>query len=166
VELAAAFLDWLNERGLPEARYRDPGLAPARRPGRIPEAMVSFAASVIGKIDWKRSDVVDFLGRYLTEPKAHVVFRASGARMPLRRALLRLDARTQLLYTGGRFFMNGERLAVPPGAAPVLSELADRRSAPGARLAACGQSRLVSAWLQAGYAHLEKIHAGTGPMER
>ena len=33
-ELGAAFLDWLHERGLPDARYRDPGLAPARAAGR------------------------------------------------------------------------------------------------------------------------------------
>src|SRR5918994_6916140 len=38
-ELGAAFLDWLHERGLPDARYRDPGLRPATKPARIPPEM-------------------------------------------------------------------------------------------------------------------------------
>jgi len=164
-ELAAAFLDWLNERGLPDARYRDPGLAPARQPALIPPAMIDFSGALLRRIRWKRSDVLDFLGRYLTEPKAHVVFRPSAARVPLRRALVRLDPRTQLLYSGARFFVNGECFAVPSSAAAVLRGLADRRSVPGARLAACGQSRLTSEWLRAGYAHLEEFHAGPGPMK-
>ena len=41
-ELGAAFLDWLHERGLPDARYRDPGLRPARRAGGIPAEMLVF----------------------------------------------------------------------------------------------------------------------------
>ena len=31
-ELGAAFLDWLHERGLPDATYRDPRLLPTVRP--------------------------------------------------------------------------------------------------------------------------------------
>lgn len=161
-ELAAAFLDWLHERGLPDAVYRDPGLAPTRRPAAIPAEMLAFAQSHLARIRWSRADVTDFLGRYLTEPKAHVVFRPSRSRLPLRRALVRLDPKTQLLYFGARFFVNGEGFAVPPRAQAAFRSLADRRAAPGARLAACGQEQLVSGWLRAGYAHLERIHSAAG----
>ena len=34
-ELAASFLDYLHERGLPDADYRDPDLRPPARPARI-----------------------------------------------------------------------------------------------------------------------------------
>src|SRR3954466_11988991 len=44
-ELAARFLDWLHERGLPDAAYRDPGLAPAKRPADVPKAMIAFTYS-------------------------------------------------------------------------------------------------------------------------
>jgi 50S ribosomal protein L16 3-hydroxylase len=144
-ELGAAFLDWLHERGLPEAVYRDPWLVPARRPARIPPAMIEFAEKALARIRWSRADVVDFLGRYLSAPKPHVVFRPSASRGDR----VRLDPRTQLLYFGARFFMNGESLRVPRPA--LLREFADRREAERARLAPLGA--LIAEWRRAGYIH-------------
>ena len=155
-ELAAAFLDWLHERGLPDARYRDPGLRPARTPGAIPGEMVAFSRKLLGRISWTGSDVLDFLGRYLTEPKAHVVFRPSVRRFALSRARLRLDPKTQLLYSGGSFFINGERFLASKRDRPALAALADNRALAGGRLAREPLAGLVSGWLQAGYAHLER----------
>jgi 50S ribosomal protein L16 3-hydroxylase len=154
-ELGAAFLDWLHERGLPEARYRDPRLAPARRPARIPAGMVQFTAQVLSRIRWSRSDVVDFLGRFLSVPKPHVVFRPGRGRRPRARldpkgARVRLDPKTQLLYFGKRFFINGESLAVRHP--QRLRELADRREADLERLAPL--AGLISEWRRAGYLHL------------
>jgi len=54
-ELAAAFLDWLHERGLPDAVYRDPGLAPARGGAAIPGKMVSFADSLLKTIAGRKT---------------------------------------------------------------------------------------------------------------
>ena len=65
-ELAAAFLDWLHSRGLPDAVYRDPGLRPSSQPARIPPAMIGFAQSHLAKIRWSRTDAIAFLGAYLT----------------------------------------------------------------------------------------------------
>ena len=155
-ELAARFLDWLHERGLPDAAYRDPGLAPARHPGAIPPAMVDFAARVLARISWSRADIAGFLGEYLSEPKPHVVFRRGRAGPPLRRARVRLDPRTQLLYAGRRFFVNGEAFEPARRAAPLLRELADRRSLDGARAAASGLRDLLYDWQAAGYLHFER----------
>lgn len=155
-ELAAGFLDWLHERGLPDARYRDPGLLPARSPACLPGGMLEFAVKAVEKISWKKTDVLDFLGSYLTEPKAHVVFRPSVRRFALSRARLRLDPKTQLLYSGSSFFINGERFAASKRDRPALAALADRRALEGRRLAREPLAGLVSAWLQAGYAHLER----------
>jgi 50S ribosomal protein L16 3-hydroxylase len=151
-ELGAAFLDWLHRRGLPDARYRDPGLAPARRPGEIPSALLAFAAKCVAKIRWSRNDVTCFLGEYLSEPKPHVVFEPGRARRALARSLVRLDPRTRLLYAGSRFFINGESLQ----AAKELRVLADRRAAPGALLARAGLAGLISDWQRAGYVHFEE----------
>src|SRR6185503_10079030 len=49
-ELGAAFLDWLHERGLPDARYRDPGLRPATKPARIPAGMLQFASRFLSRV--------------------------------------------------------------------------------------------------------------------
>src|SRR4029079_10265042 len=48
-ELGAAFLDWLNERGLPDAVYRDPELRPSRTPAKIPRAMVEYADKALAR---------------------------------------------------------------------------------------------------------------------
>jgi len=157
-ELGAAFLDWLHERGLPEAGYRDPGLAPAARPGRIPAEMVRFSENLLRRIRWSRSDVERFLGEYLSEPKPHVVFAPGrGTRVTpavMRRSIVRLDPKTRLLYIGSRFFINGE--TVESRHTTALRELADRRVAPGKRLARAPLAGLISGWQKLGYLHLEK----------
>ncbi len=153
-ELGAAFLDWLHERGLPDARYRDPGLAPTSRAASIPPAMVSFGEKVLGGIRWRRGDVAAFLGEYLSAPKPHVVFRPSKRRG----AELRLDPKSQLLYFGNRFFMNGESFVASGPSAARLKELAERRRLPTSRLAGPALRGLISGWLRAGYAHLYRLN--------
>jgi 50S ribosomal protein L16 3-hydroxylase len=145
-ELGAAFLDYLHERGLPDAEYRDPGLEPAREGARIDPRMVGFASRLLKKIRWRRADVEDFLGRFLTTPKPQVVFSASG-----RKASLELHPKTQLLYLGNRFFINGESFTVPARQRRVLARLADRRRASARALARAGLARLISSWRARGY---------------
>ena len=151
-ELGAAFLDWLHERGLPDASYRDPGLRPARRTAEIPSALVDFAARALGRIRWRRADVASFLGEYLSMPKPQVVFRAGRSRRGER---IRLDARSQLLYRGAHFFMNGDALTVPRRSARVLRRFADERQASSAALARAGLGRLISEWQRRGYVRAE-----------
>jgi len=147
-ELASAFLDWLHERGLPDARYRDPRLAPARRAAEIPAPMIRFAQQALGRIRWSRGDVASFLGEYLSMPKPHVVFRGGrGSRGPM----VRLDPKTQLLYAGARFFMNGDAFTVPARAAAALRALADERTLAASALARAGLGRLISEWRKRGY---------------
>jgi len=155
-ELGAAFLDWLHERGLPDAEYRDPGLAPARHPGQIPHELVSFAENLLRRIRWSSRDVERFMGEYLTEPKAHVVFEPGAGRRALLHATVKLDAKTRLLYRGRRFFVNGESFESSARNAALLRELADRRAVPGARLARTTLAGLILRWHRLGYLRLEK----------
>jgi 50S ribosomal protein L16 3-hydroxylase len=148
-ELAAAFLDWLHERGLPDGRYSDPRLRPSAQPGKIPAEMIDFAAAHLSRIRWSRTDVTQFLGEYLTMPKSHVVFAAGSRRARTR--MIRLAPKTQLLYSGRRFFINGEAFTVSPRATAVLKRLADARSAAGPDLARAGLARLISDWQRRGY---------------
>jgi 50S ribosomal protein L16 3-hydroxylase len=161
-ELAAAFLDYLHERGLPDAGYRDPGLRPAARPARIGGGLARWAKAQLARIRWSAADVEAFLGEYLSAPKPHVVFRRPrralahadfARRLPRSSAVL--DARTQLLYRGARLFLNGEALRAAPAQRRALALLADRRRSPGARLARAGAADLVYDWYRCGYLHLE-----------
>lgn len=153
-ELGAAFLDWLHERGLPQAQYRDPRLAPVRHPARLPREMIRFAYRTLRKIRFTQGDVADFLGRYLSAPKPHVVFRRS----PGKGARVELDPKTQILYAGTRFFINGESFCACH--ARLLRELADRRAMDAARLAPLAQ--LVAEWRRAGYVHYARKRRRNG----
>jgi 50S ribosomal protein L16 3-hydroxylase len=89
-----------------------------------------------------------FLGEFLTQPKAHVVFRP----VPGGGSVLRLDAKTQLLYGGSRFFINGDAFSLPARDRAAMRELADRRSIAANRLAK--QSKLIREWRRAGWLSL------------
>jgi len=155
-ELAAAFLDHLHERGLPRAAYRDAGLRPARRSAEIPRAMLAHAAATLARIRWRRRDVEEFFGRYLSTPKANVVFSSNrNFSGKIRNRTAVLHPKTQMLYRGTRFFINGEVLHPRPAQREALARLADRRRAPGRALARAGLERLILQWHRAGYLLLE-----------
>ena len=157
-ELAARFLEYLQERLALHAQYRDPGLRPAVHPAQIGEDMLRQAARMLEGIEWKVQDVVDFLGQYLTEPKAHIIFErpvrplseAAFARRAAR-AGIALDLRSQMLFRGRLFFINGERHDAAGAPARLLRRLADRKSlAPPLELDAAA-TRLLYPWYRAGY---------------
>jgi 50S ribosomal protein L16 3-hydroxylase len=156
-ELAAAFLDYLHERGLPDAGYRDPGLRPAARPAQIGREMAAFAEAQLARIRWARGDVHAFLGRYLSTPKANVVFSPALRNSPgnLENKTAMLDPKTQMLYLGARYFINGEMLRPPASQRKALAVLADRRRAPGRALARAGLGPLILEWRRCGFLSLE-----------
>ena len=153
-ELGAAFLDWLHERGLPDGRYRDPGLLPARNAARIPKELIAHSKRTLDRIRWSRSDVEKFVGEYLTAPKAHVVFRPGRTPRPLARSRVVLDPKTQLLYSGNRFYMNGESFTLQGRIAKSMQRLADQRS--GADSGLRKLAARIAEWHRAGYLHLER----------
>jgi len=161
-ELAVAMLDDLHERGFPGREYRDPGLRVTRHPAQIGSRMLRFAEDAMRAIRSSRATARSSLGRFLTTPKQHVVFERpvhprTRARFlaRLRSCAVRLDPRTQLLYCGDRFFLNGEEMRPRKTQASALARLADRREAGGRALARCGAGDLLYAWYQDGYIHLE-----------
>ena len=158
-ELAAAFLDHLHERGLPDAAYRDPGLCPAARPAEIGREMVDFAETQMTRIRWSRGDIEIFLGRFLSTPKPNIVFSASKRVFPrdMENKIVLLHPKTQMLYRGARFFINGEALVPRPTQRRVLAALADHRRAPGRALARAGLERLILQWHRAGFLLLEAM---------
>ena len=124
--------------------------------------MVDYASETLARIRWTRRDVARFVGEYLSTPKPQVVFHPPHRPLPpaafaarLRRAMVVLDARTQLLALGSTLFLNGEPLALPLARRKVLSALADARRLAGTRLAHAALVPLLYAWYRLGYLHLE-----------
>ena len=162
-ELAVAFLDYLQERGFADEQYRDPGLRTTHGPARIDSRMLRFAESTMRAIRWSHKDVQACLGCFLTTPKPHVVFRRprrprSQARFvaDLPRSTVRLDPRTQLLYCGERFFLNGEEVIPRKTQRAALAQLADHRRLSGATLARRGLGDLLYVWYEDGCLDLER----------
>jgi len=162
-ELALALLDYLHERGLPDAEYRDRALRPAAHSAEIGARMIGFAQRALRRLRWTARDVRRLLGRHLTAPKPHVAFappRRPLARAAFLRRLARgdvaLDARSLLLYRGRLFFLNGEEIVLRPAQRRALARLADRRRCAGAALARAGLGEQLFAWYRYGYLRLER----------
>lgn len=160
-ELASGFLDYLGERLDLSGRYADPGLAPTRAPGRIPPELLAHVAGTLGRIRWRPGDALDFAGRFLSEPKAHVYFTPPAR--PLARARfdaaarrhgLELDGRTRLFYARGRFFFNGEPVAARGACAAWLRRLADSRTLASVAGAPATFLDLAHDWYARGFLHI------------
>ncbi len=115
-ELAGEFLNYLQEKRVFVGRYADPDLSFQPQPAQISTEMVGKVAAMISVLDWDRDDVADFLGRYLTEPKLDVVFDAPAhiSKQVFYKSLasegLSLNFKSQLLYFGQSFYLNGEQV--------------------------------------------------------
>jgi 50S ribosomal protein L16 3-hydroxylase len=161
-ELVLAFIDFLADRTHLDGQYADPGLARTRASGKIPPRMIEHAARALAGIRWTRRDVAEFLGRHLSEPKAHVFFDPparplSAARFAAatgRKALV-LDRRTRLLYSGNAFHCNGEVHRASGESAARLRRLADDRRLAPQEKAPQAFLALARDWHAAGYLHFD-----------
>ena len=165
-EIVGQFLNYLQDNIDQDGTYADPDLKVTRHPGEIPADLLAWTTRTLRTLRWDGEDILDFLGRYLSEPKAHVFFEPPRRPMnavafarAVARHGLRLDARSQFLFRTTMFFMNGERIEASASMAPLLRQLADRRELPA--LAAQGELlSLLHAWYLAGY--LAPCSAPTG----
>ena len=159
-DLAEQFLMFLQDRVSMTGRYRDPGIERQKHPAEIGPAMIEQVAGLLDQIRWNTDTVRDFLGSHLTEPKPHVFFDPPEKPLSekrfaaiLARKGIRLDARSQLLFAGNRFFMNGESVAVARREQATFRRLADERSLPGSSPGTAGLATLYD-WYCCGFAHL------------
>ena len=166
-DLAIEFLRHLEDQVSPHGMYRDPQLEPARHPGRVPPHMIREAATQLERLHWRAAEVTRFLGRHLTEPKTHVFFTApppalnkAAFAIRARRDGVQLDLKSQMLYAGALFFVNGESAHVTGRARESLVELADRRSLSRVDTDRRGLATLLHEWYRAGYLQLGVKPAG------
>jgi 50S ribosomal protein L16 3-hydroxylase len=164
-ELAARFLDFVQDRLDLDGLYSDPGLTRARHPAQIPASMLSYAARTLERLRWSRGDVVEFMGRYLSEPKNNIVFERSRRRAPLaefeRQAAqhgLRLAPPTRMLFHRRKLFINGEAVNANTAAAPALMRLADERELNAPVDLPADTWSLLHEWYLAGYVQLQPAH--------
>lgn len=160
-ELGIAFLDWLRDRLALDGRYSDAGRLPGAEPGRIEEKLQSRCMMMLAKVRWDRDTVAQFLGCYLTEPKATTFF--SRPRRPLSRRNfastasrrgVHLDRRSQLLYDKRHAYVNGETIVLPADGGRAIMQLANGRHI-AARTKLGESSALIYEWYRDGFIHLD-----------
>ncbi|MEW6119900.1 MAG: cupin domain-containing protein [Pseudomonadota bacterium] len=134
-ELAQAFLMHLQDTVALDGRYADPDLALQRHPGEIGRAMLDRIEAMIARVQWSRRDIAEFAGRYLSEPKPNVFFDTpvsplapAAFRRQAARCGVALHAKSRLLFTGPRFYINGEAFTPEEDERPALRVLADARA--------------------------------------
>ncbi|WP_233881368.1 ribosomal protein uL16 3-hydroxylase [Paraburkholderia flagellata] len=165
-ELTSQFLYWLAERGANDDNvkptlYRDPDQPAVAHPAQLPPALVERVGGVLAKVRWNDADVSSFVGSWLSEPKANVVFDApenplDEARFVAQAAKngITLDRRTILLYDSRSYYLNGEQYLLKE-ARKWLPALADRRSMDGKRFVTLSHDSCVTAllheWYRAGW---------------
>ena len=165
-ELGAQFLYYLAERGGlrdsgADDLYRDPKQPAVAAPAELPPAMVARVAEIVDAIRWRKRDVAEFLGCYLSEPKSNVVFEPPAR--PLSEAAfvaqasrrgVRLDRRAALLYNARSYFINGEEGPLEE-AGEWLPELANQRQMEAKRFVTLSRvpsmTALLHEWYRAGW---------------
>lgn len=136
-ELASEFLSFLQEKLDISGMYQDPNLKLQQHPASIEDAMVEQVSSMLNTIQWGQDDVAEFLGKYLSEPKPHIVFEPPRTislttfKKRLEKDGIALGLKTQMLFRGSRYFINGELVeleqVLSKNTADLFTELADKR---------------------------------------
>lgn len=140
-ELATEFLGFMQDKLSQEKLvltgiYQDSDLKLADHPAEVSKDMVHKVGEILNKIQWSESDIAQFLGTYLSEPKPDVLFetnkkislKAFGEK--LAKAGIALDLKSQMLFSDDTFYLNGEAATFKGEAAALLRTLADKRIAP------------------------------------
>ncbi|HSH54309.1 MAG TPA: cupin domain-containing protein [Methylotenera sp.] len=140
-ELASEFLGFMQDKLSQEKLvltgiYQDSDLTLSSHPAEISKDMVHKVGEILNKIQWSESDVAQFLGTYLSEPKPDVLFEANKKislkvfSEKLAKAGIALDLKSQMLFSDDTFYMNGEAATFKDEAAALLRTLADKRITP------------------------------------
>jgi 50S ribosomal protein L16 3-hydroxylase len=162
-ELVEPWLDTMARLPKSAGRYTDPGVAPTRRPARLPAALAEAAFAALAHARPTRANVQATLLTFLSEPKSNVVFartRRALAPAELRSAArtrgLRLDRRTRMLYSGQSIAINGELVGLKDTTSEdrkFLYALADQRELEPSSVAALSPApwSILARWHAAGW---------------
>lgn len=164
-ELATEFLAYMQDKLLQDEAalpgiYQDADLPLQTHAAEISTAMVSKVAASLNKLQWSESDVADFLGSYLSEPKPDVLFAAnrkislSQFNKKILQSGIALDLKSQMLFVGQVFYLNGEAVKFDDAHVALMQQLADERQIGAEALAGLIDQVLLEklhAWYLAGY---------------
>lgn len=164
-ELVTEFLTFMQERMTMNGRYQDANLALQRHPAEVAAPMIEQVLQLTRRVKWNRSTVREFLGCFLTEPKPSVYFSPPSKPHSRTRFLaglgrdgLALDSKTRFLFSGSRFFLNGEPVTVKRQDAKIFRQLADERRLDGSSSISNAAIDLLYEWYRLGFLAPSKLN--------
>jgi 50S ribosomal protein L16 3-hydroxylase len=143
-----------------KGNYSDPGLTLDKHPAVVPARMTEALAGMLEHIHWKKSDVSNFLGVWLSEPKPTTLFAPPESVLSLKQFSrasaelgLRLHRRTLMLHDRMHVFCNGESTIATSLEGRILRKLADDRRLEAKVLASAPVTviKLLHAWYSDGW---------------
>jgi 50S ribosomal protein L16 3-hydroxylase len=138
----------------PQQLYTDRAQPATETPAAVPPGLLEFAQQALQDALKDPLALACVLGEYLTEPKASVWFdEPAGAWDPRHSGVLRLDARSRMLYDSHHVFINGESYRARGADAALMHRLADQRFLSPAELrrASVSALSLLADWHEAGW---------------
>ena len=167
-ELATEFLgfmqDQLNQDKLVlDGIYQDADLSLQDHPAEIGKEMITKVSANLQKIQWSDNVIAEFLGTYLSEPKADVVFEPNK-KMSMRhfseklaKIGIALDLKSQMLFSANNFYLNGEIAIWVGEPANILTKLADKRYIEASNIQDILLLQQLYDWYIAGYLSFDSL---------
>ncbi len=161
-ELTREFLHYVADHTASQGIYGDRGRKPTQAPGELDDDLIEKVSERLLALQFAKTQVIEFLGSHLSEPKATVFFDQHTKKPQRLRSSssLVLDPRSIMLYRGGRFFLNGESIGATALERRLLQRLANQRRLDATELKAstAALNRQLEEWLDAGWLHVEPRH--------
>jgi len=157
-ELGEQFLVHLQDMLCLDGMYADPDLKAQTHPSVISADMLRQVEHVISQIKWNKTDIANFLGCYMSEPKPHVFFDAPEKPWTRKRFQLAaeeagvlLDLKTLMLCHENTVFINGSAHCVDRNSYKSLRTLADNRQLAATADLPIKALNLLYQWYEDGY---------------
>ena len=157
-ELITQFLIYLQDNIETEGWYSDPDLQLQSHPSKISAAMQFQASSILNKIKWNHSNIENFLGIHLSEPKPHVFFDQPAKPLAphsffqqIKKNGVQLGLKSRMLSGDNKFFINGEVYTVGINAYKTLIKLADNQELLPSSYIDEETERILYQWYVSGY---------------
>ncbi len=157
-ELGEQFLVYLQDHLCAEGMYADPDLKTQTHPSEISADMLQQVEKAIQQVKWGESDIANFLGSYLSEPKPHIYFDPPEKPLTFKRfqqglqkSGISLDLKSQMLCHNDTVFINGEAHCVDKENYTMLRLLADQRKLDATLNLPASVMDLLYQWYTEGY---------------
>ena len=125
--------------------------------------MITKVSANLQKIQWSDNVIAEFLGTYLSEPKADVVFEPNK-KMSMRhfseklaKIGIALDLKSQMLFSANNFYLNGEIAIWVGEPANILTKLADKRYIEASNIQDILLLQQLYDWYIAGYLSFDSL---------